>query len=218
MTVEIYGEKWTTNGSAVEAGGSVKGTGDFSCVGSPTTNSAADAGTDVSLETCTKDYAENTPVDLYASPARVCPAAGCGFKKWDGDCSGANCSFTMNAKKSVSAYFKVTTGRNDGCPSGNCSSTPTSSTPTSSAPFVEPGTVNLTVEQKGRGSGSVSLMHMGSLDGNDNGFDTNISGSSPWGLGKNYIYKITATPGFQLVSWQCFRRRLQRQPLYYYDG
>ena len=75
--------------------------------------------------------------------------------------------------------------------SSDTSSTPSSSSQTSSV-SSDPGTVNLTVIQTG--SGSVSLMHMGSLDGNDNGFDSNISGISPWGLGKNYIYKITATP------------------------
>ena len=79
--------------------------------------------------------------------------------------------------------------------SSSSSATPSSSSSSSSSSTpTDPGTVNLTVIQKGSGSGAVSLKHMGSLDGYDNGFDTNVPGSSPWGLAKDWIFQITATP------------------------
>ena len=86
-----------------------------------------------------------------------------------------------------------TAGPCGGNPSSNPSSTPSSSTPSSSS-SADPGSVNLTVIQKGKGTGSVSLTHMGSSDGNDGGLDSNVGGSSPWGLAKNWKFQITATP------------------------
>lgn len=111
LTVNIYGEKWT-NGTI--AGGTVTGTNGFSCVGNKTTDSSIAVGKDKLLVTvpvtCTKDYTQNTKVDLSASPASDCPPGGCVLKKWDGACSGGNCSLTMDKNKTVDAYFKVSTG------------------------------------------------------------------------------------------------------------
>ena len=192
LTVEIYGEKWT-DGSTI-AGGSVTGTDGFSCVGNKTTDSSSSiaVGADKLLQTCTKYYTKDTSVDLYASPASGCPSSGCGLKKWDGACSGGNCSFAMGINKTAKAYFKVTSGTSGEPPPPSSSSSATP--PPSSSSSADPDVVNLTIAQKGNGNGSVSLTHMGSLDGTDNGFDSNVSGSSPWGLAKNYIYKITAAP------------------------
>ena len=108
ITVNVYGEKWT-DGSTI-AGGSVTGTSGFSCVGNKTTDSSIAVGKDKLLQTCKKDYTENTNVNLYASPASGCPAGRCVLKKWDGACSGGNCSFAMDDNKTVNAYFKVSTG------------------------------------------------------------------------------------------------------------
>ena len=49
---------------------------------------------------CTETYADGTPVTLNASPT-----GGSSFAGFSGDCTGASCSLTMSANRSVTATF-----------------------------------------------------------------------------------------------------------------
>ncbi|MCA9679681.1 MAG: choice-of-anchor D domain-containing protein [Myxococcales bacterium] len=73
-------------GHAGAGGGTVTGTGGFSCA----------AGT------CTRFYDSGTAVSLSAAPN-----AGSAFAAYGGDCSGGSCNLTMNAAHSVTATFNL---------------------------------------------------------------------------------------------------------------
>jgi hypothetical protein len=51
---------------------------------------------------CTESYPEGTVVPLAANPT-----GGSTFAGWSGDCTGAACSLTMNAARSVTATFEL---------------------------------------------------------------------------------------------------------------
>lgn len=134
------------------------------------------------LGDCFEQYSTGKQVTLTATQTN-----GSVFTGWTGvtGCNGlGSCTVTMNNNTNVLANFSKS----------DCTGIPPSSSSSSSSGGGS-STANLSVIYAGSGTGSVSLQHMGSIDGNDNGFDTSISGSAPWDLAPNWTFKITAAPG-----------------------
>ncbi|KKU76407.1 MAG: hypothetical protein UY03_C0036G0003 [Parcubacteria group bacterium GW2011_GWA2_47_64] len=132
------------------------------------------------------NYPNNTKIKLQATAN-----TGSRFGGWNKTLNMGNCTNSSGSSGTISK----TDIDNDTCEiTLDGSSKTTTVTFDQSSVSSDPGTFNLTVAQKGDGTGSVSLMHMGSLDGNDGGLDSNVGGSSPWGLAKDWKFQITATP------------------------
>lgn len=150
-------------------------------------------------------HSDNTHITLQATPDQGSRFGGWNNSPNTGNCTNSKggagvismtdfpkdtCTIILDgANKTLSVTFEL----NNIPPSSSSSSSSDGSS----------STANLSVIYAGSGTGSVSLQHMGSLDGNNNGFESSVPGSAPWDLAPNWTFMITATPGSNssFASW-----------------